>query len=92
MRSPSPQRANERKRAITTIHVLKAQAGMDDDDYRTMLHAQTGKASCKDMDIVEQMCIRDSSLSARSRSPMVMKTFPKHGLTGDVYKRQPWGP
>ena len=70
MRSPIPQRANERKRAITTIHVLKAQAGMDDDDYRTMLHAQTGKASCKDMDIVELRRVLDhfARLGVKSQS------------------------
>lgn len=43
----------ERKRAITAIHVLKAQAAMPDEDYRTMLVAQTGKASCAEMEIGE---------------------------------------
>lgn len=59
MRSQQTPLALARKRAITAIHVLKTQAGMGDDEYRTMLQAQTGKASCKDMDIAQLRRVLD---------------------------------
>jgi len=39
-----------RKKEIAVIHVLKAQARMDDDQYSAMLHAVTGKTSAADLD------------------------------------------
>ncbi|MGE8615743.1 MAG: phage protein GemA/Gp16 family protein [Achromobacter veterisilvae] len=48
-----------RKKAISAIHALKNQAGMSEDEYRTMLRAQTGKGSCSDMDIVELRRVLD---------------------------------
>lgn len=38
---------------ISTIHVLKARAGFDDDTYRDFLQAQTGKRSAKDLSVTQ---------------------------------------
>jgi len=35
------------------IHIAKTQLGMDDDTYRTVLKAATGKTSCKDMGVID---------------------------------------
>ncbi|MBF0192482.1 MAG: regulatory protein GemA [Magnetococcales bacterium] len=34
---------------IAKIHIAKAQLGLTDDEYRALLHAQTGEESCKQM-------------------------------------------
>lgn len=34
---------------IAAIHVLKAKLGLSDEDYRALLHGQTGQTSCKHM-------------------------------------------
>lgn len=48
-----------RTKAIAAIHVLKKQAGMNEDEYRTMLLAQGGQASCKDMDLRQLKLVLD---------------------------------
>lgn len=45
---PIPE--DERKRLIRLVHVGKRQLGLDEDNYRTILQAQTGKESCAAMD------------------------------------------
>ncbi|MGQ0700398.1 MAG: phage protein GemA/Gp16 family protein [Panacagrimonas sp.] len=39
-----------RNRELARIHVLKAQLGLDDDQYRTMLHVVARVESSKDLD------------------------------------------
>lgn len=45
---PIPE--DERKRLIRLVHVGKRQLGLDEDTYRVILQAQTGKESCAAMD------------------------------------------
>jgi len=49
-----------RRSTIKLIHVAKRQLGVDDDNYRTILHAATGKTSCKDMSLPELNRAMDS--------------------------------
>ena len=42
-----------RKRLITLIHVAKNKVGLDEDDYRLLLHSETGKDSCSKMGAIE---------------------------------------
>jgi phage gp16-like protein len=35
------------------IHIAKTQLGIDDDTYRAVLKAATGKTSCKDMGVID---------------------------------------
>ncbi len=44
---------------LAAIHILKTQAGMTDDEYRTMLQTVTGKSSAKDLDAREQRRVFD---------------------------------
>lgn len=48
------KRAPSRNRDLAAIHVLKAQAGMTEDEYRTMLQSVTGKTSAKDLTDAER--------------------------------------
>ncbi|WII93166.1 regulatory protein GemA [Kingella negevensis] len=43
------KQADTRKKKIGKIHVGKTKLGLDDDTYRAMLMAQTGKNSCAQM-------------------------------------------
>jgi phage gp16-like protein len=38
---------------IATIHVLKAQLGLDDDNYRGLLERETGKRSSKELSVLQ---------------------------------------
>jgi phage gp16-like protein len=40
-----------KSKKIAAIHIAKKDLGLDDDTYREMLKAATGKTSCKDMHI-----------------------------------------
>ncbi len=51
--------AQIKRRAITRIHVAKGQLGMDDEEYRFMLQATTGKTSSKAMDIAELQAVEN---------------------------------
>ncbi len=59
MRSPPSPLTKARQRLVATVHILKGQAGMNDDEYRTMLFAQTGKSSSKDMGIEDLKRVLD---------------------------------
>jgi len=61
-----------RKKEIAAIHVLKAQAGMSDDEYRAMLLGVTGKASAADLDERERSQVLDrfAKLGVKSTARM----------------------
>lgn len=51
--------ATQARKALAAIHVLKKQACMTEDEYRAMLLAQTGLASCKDMSLAQLKRVLD---------------------------------
>lgn len=51
--SASP-RDDQRRRELAAIHTAKKQLGLDDDTYRAMLAAETGKRSAGDLDAGER--------------------------------------
>lgn len=51
--TPSNSKGLDRKKLIQLIHIAKSQLHLDDDTYRAMLTAQTGKNSTKNMTLAE---------------------------------------
>lgn len=52
-------KADKRKTELARIHILKADLGLSDDDYRTMLAVQTGKSSAADLTDRERWRVLD---------------------------------
>lgn len=61
---------SERNRLITKIHVAKKVLKFEDEEYRELLREQTGKNSCKDMNLGELN--------------KVLNWFKKHGFVTKV--------
>lgn len=53
MAIPARNLAPYKRNLIKIIHVAKRSLGMEDEDYRAMLQAQTRKTSCSDMSMSE---------------------------------------
>lgn len=49
-----------RKKLIQIIHVAKNKLGLDDDTYRALLEAETGRRSCSHMSIGQLKAVRDA--------------------------------
>lgn len=64
------------------INVAKAQLGLDEETYRAMLAAQTGKISLKTMDKTELLNVRDHLVSVGFK----VKPAPRHGAKPSVAK------
>ncbi|MCV2359658.1 regulatory protein GemA [Paucibacter sp. TC2R-5] len=62
-----------RKRGIQAIKAAQAQLGLDDDVYRTMLEAQTGKRSASLLNLTEQARVLDYLRSQGATNPAEAK-------------------
>lgn len=53
------QPKNKRHGQLARIHILKKDLGMNDDEYRTMLHQVVGKESAKDLTVGQRNRVID---------------------------------
>lgn len=77
---------NPRANLIKLIHVAKRELGLDDDTYRLLLEAESGKASCSKMNIKELERVLDAMESKGfkrqtkgRKTPFKKRLSPKSG-------------